>query len=73
MTQPPGIWDQSKPVYVYCLRKAIYGLKQAPRAWYFALKQALLEFGFFNTKSDSSLFVYVIESTTAYFLVMLMT
>jgi hypothetical protein len=69
MSQPPGFRDQSLPDYVCCLKKAIYGLKQAPRASYTALKQALLEFGFVNTKSDSSLFVYTVASTTAYFLV----
>jgi hypothetical protein len=37
--------------------------------WYTAFKQALLEFGFVNTKSDSSLFVYAVASTTASFLV----
>ena len=63
MSQPPGFRDQSSPDYVCCLKKAIYGLKQAPRAWYTALKQALLEFGFVNTKSDSSLFVYNVAST----------
>jgi hypothetical protein len=70
MSQPPGFRDQSSPDFVYCLKKAIYGLKQAPRAWFTtALKQAILEFGFINTKSDSSLFVYNVASTTAYFLV----
>jgi hypothetical protein len=69
MSQPPGFRDQSLPDYVCCLKKAIYGLKQAPRASYTALKQALLEFGFVNTKSDSSLFVYTVAFTTAYFLV----
>ena len=69
MSQPPGFRDQSSPHFVCCLKKAIYGLKEAPRAWYTALKQALLEFGFVNTKSDSSLLVYTIASITAYFLV----
>ena len=69
MSQPPGFRDQSSPHFVCCLKKAIYGLKEAPRAWYTALKQALLEFGFVNTKSDSSLFFYTVTSTTAYFLV----
>ena len=69
MSQPPGFRDQSSPDSVCCLKKAIYGLKQAPRAWYTALKQAILEFGFVNTKSDSSLFVYNVVSTTDYFLV----
>jgi len=69
MSQPPGFRDQSSPDSVCCFKKAIYGLKQAPRAWYTALKQAILEFGFVNTKSDSSLFVYNVVSTTDYFLV----
>ena len=69
MSQPPGFWDQSSPDFVCCLKKGIYGLKQAPRAWYTALKQALMEFGFVNTESDSSLFVYIVASTTTYFLV----
>jgi hypothetical protein len=63
MSQPPGFRDPSSPDSVCCLKKAIYGLKQAPRAWYTALKQAILEFGFVNTKSDSSLFVYNVAST----------
>ena len=69
MSQPPGFRDHSSPNYVWCLKKAIYGLKQAPRAWYSAIKQALLEFGFVNTKSDSSLFVYAVVSSIVYFLV----
>lgn len=51
------------------LKKTIYGLKQAPCAWYSALKQALLEFGFMNAKSDSSLFVYHHDSILVYCLV----
>lgn len=69
MKQPPGFRDPEKPDHVCCLQKAIYGLKQAPRAWYSALKQALVAFGFFNTKSDSSLFVYNTGSILVYCLV----
>jgi len=69
MKQPPGFRSREKPNHVCCLTKAIYGLKQAPRAWYSALKQALLEFGFINAKSDSSLFVFHASSTLAYCLV----
>ncbi|XP_011016404.1 PREDICTED: uncharacterized protein LOC105119910 [Populus euphratica] len=57
------------PDYVCCLTKAIYGLKQASRAWYTALKHALTEFGFLNSKSDSSLFVFHNGSTLVYCLV----
>lgn len=47
MLQPPGFTHPNHPDYICRLRKAIYGLKQAPRAWYMALKQFLLQFGFF--------------------------
>lgn len=69
MTQPPGFKNPEKSDYVCCLTKAIYGLKQAPRAWYSALKQALASFGFINSKSDSSLFVFYNGSNIAYCLV----
>lgn len=39
------------------LQKSLYGLKQAPQQWYTKLRQALLNFNFFQSKSDSSLFV----------------
>lgn len=69
MQQPPGFRSLEHPNHVCCLTKAIYGLKQAPRAWYSALKQALLEFGFMNTKSDTSLFVFHNGDMLAYCLV----
>ncbi|KAF5443514.1 hypothetical protein F2P56_036064 [Juglans regia] len=69
MKQPPGFKNPEKPNHVCCLTKAIYGLKQAPRAWYSALKQALLAFGFINAKSDSSLFVFHDGPLLAYCLV----
>lgn len=58
MSQPPGFVDKDFPTYVCKLKKAIYGLRQASRAWYHELRKFLLQVGFHNSKSDSSLIVY---------------
>ncbi|XP_022144023.1 uncharacterized protein LOC111013815 [Momordica charantia] len=58
MSQPPGYADPRYPNYICKLRKALYGLKQAPRAWNVTLKSALLSWGFTNSRSDTSLFIY---------------
>ncbi|KAH9658123.1 retrovirus-related pol polyprotein from transposon RE1 [Citrus sinensis] len=57
MQQPKGFVDKSKPNCVCRLHKALYGLKQAPRAWFEKLRGCLLQWGFRNSKSDSSLFL----------------
>jgi histone deacetylase 1/2 len=69
MSQPPGFKDQTKPHHVCKLCKAIYGPKQAPRAWYSTPKHALIQLGFHNSKSDSSLFIYHRGSIMCYMLV----
>ncbi|KAH9744520.1 retrovirus-related pol polyprotein from transposon RE1 [Citrus sinensis] len=57
MEQPAGFVDQSRPHHICKLQKALYGLKQAPRAWFDKLKQVLTaQWGFRNSKSDTSLF-----------------
>ncbi|GJZ89911.1 retrovirus-related pol polyprotein from transposon TNT 1-94 [Tanacetum coccineum] len=38
------------------LRKSLYGLKQAPRQWFAKLSNALLSFGYKQSKADYSLF-----------------
>ena len=58
MQQPAGFIDSNYPHHVCSLKKSIYGLKQAPRAWFNAPCSGLLALGFFNSKSDSSLFIY---------------
>ncbi|WVY94393.1 hypothetical protein V8G54_033481 [Vigna mungo] len=69
MSQPPGFVHPQFPNYVCKLHKSIYGLKQAPRAWYNALRNFLLSYGFTNSRTDTSLFVYHRPDTVAYFLV----
>ena len=69
MRQPPAYADKHKPNYVCKLNKAIYGLKQAPRAWYTALSNFLLAYGFLNSLSDTSLFIYAKKGILAYMLV----
>ena len=57
MQQPEGFVDKSKSNYVCRLHKALYGLKQALRVWLEKLRGCLLQWGFRNSKSDSSLFL----------------
>jgi histone deacetylase 1/2 len=57
MTQPPGYEDPKFPTKVCRLKKALYGLKQAPRAWFQRLSSALLQWGFSNSRTDSSMFL----------------
>ena len=40
------------------LRITLYGLNQAPRCWFAKLRDALPKYGFTQTKSDYSLFIY---------------
>lgn len=69
MSQLPSFVNSTKPGFVCKLKKSIYGLKQAPRAWYSALKQALLDLGFTNSTSDTSLIIYRHDSIILYMLV----
>ncbi|KAH9782897.1 retrovirus-related pol polyprotein from transposon RE1 [Citrus sinensis] len=57
MMQPEGFINKAQPNHVCKLRKALYGLKQAPRAWFEKLKRALSDWGFTNSKLDTSLFI----------------
>lgn len=57
MKLPPG-FTHSDRRKVWRLRKSIYGLKQAPCCWYAKLSKALIEFGFEQSYSDYSLFMY---------------
>ena len=67
--QPPGYVDPKFPTHICKLNKALNGLKQAPRAWYKELRQHLVNLGFKNTISDSSLFTFHNNGVTIYLLV----
>ena len=69
MRQPEGFENPQFPTHVCKLNKALYGLKQAPRAWFDKLKFALLDKGFKNSISDSSLFIFKNDSFIIYVLV----
>lgn len=69
MSQPYGFVHPQFPNHICKLNKALYGLKQAPQAWYQALRNFLLDYGFSNAKSDTSLFIYTKGNIIAYFLV----
>lgn len=55
MKLPPG-FRHTHPNKVCKLRKSLYGLKQAPRCWFKKLSDALLKFGFVQSREDHSLF-----------------
>lgn len=57
MRQPLGYKDPAHPSFVCKLSKALYGLRQAPRAWFSIFLGFLLQQGFTQSKSDSTLFV----------------
>lgn len=68
MAQPPGFIDSRFPDHVCRLRKAIYGLPQAPLAWYQWFSSFLLDLGFHQSRSDSSLFHYHQGTSVIYLL-----
>lgn len=64
-----GFKDKDRPHHIYKPNEAIYGLKQARRAWYKELSNFLIKFGFQNTISCASLFVYNCDNDLLCFLV----
>lgn len=69
MQQPPRFSNATHPHYVCKLHKAIYCLKKALQAWYNELKGFLISYGFLNSHSDATFFMYHVPNITIYFLV----
>lgn len=69
MQQPLVFHHPDYPDHVCRLKKSLYGLKQAPRAWFNTLHSFLLSYGFVNSKSDPSLFIYLKGDVKVYTLV----
>jgi len=67
-SQPTGFEDPAYPGYVCKLNWSLYGLKQAPRAWYSRFASYIIQLGFVEAKTDTSLFVFHQGSDTAYLL-----
>jgi len=65
-SQPTGFEDNAHPDYVCRLNRSLYGLKQAPRAWYSRFASYIIQLGFVEAKTDTSLFVYHQGTDTAY-------
>jgi hypothetical protein len=57
MEQPPGYVDQTHPILVCRLKKALYNLKQALRAWSDKIGQYFVTSGFQTSNADFSLYV----------------
>jgi hypothetical protein len=66
--QPTGFEDSTHLDYVCRLNRSLYGLKHAPFAWYNRFASHLLQLGFDEAKTDTSLFVYHKGADTIYLL-----
>lgn len=66
MNQPMGFVDASRPGHVCLLKRSLYGLKQSPRMWFKRLRSFLVLIGFWESKSDPSLFI--ISGKTIFYL-----
>lgn len=54
--QPEGFINKRYPNKVLRLKRSLYGLKQAPRIWHLLLVSHILDLGFEQLESDTSIF-----------------
>ena len=57
MDIPSGFFTSATIGKVCKLKKTIYGLKQSPRVWFGKFQRAIVEFGYKQSNSDSTMFV----------------
>ena len=69
LSRPEGFIVKGTEHLVYRLFKALYGLKQASRAWHAAIDLLLNELGFYNSTTDTSLYVMVRDGNRIFILV----
>lgn len=69
MKQLKGFIDQQHPYHVCKLVKRLHGLKQAPRACFERLRDTLISWGFYNSKSDHSLFILCTQGLSVFILI----
>jgi hypothetical protein len=63
--EKPKVFEvEDKKSHVCRLKKALYGLKQAPRAWYGRIDSFLMSLGFTKSKSDSNLYLKIMNNET---------
>lgn len=58
MVRPKGFDVAQYPEYVCKLKRSLCGLKQAPKAWIVRFCGTLIDFGFFRSSFDHSMFIY---------------
>jgi hypothetical protein len=66
--QPQGFEVEDKKTHICRLKKDMYGLKQALRAWYGRIDSFLTSLGFTKSKSDSNLYLKVMNNEPIIFL-----
>jgi histone deacetylase 1/2 len=66
--QPAGFVDPDRPDAVCLLSRSLYGLRQAPRAWFTRFMEFVTSVGFTQCRSDSSLFILLTATGTAFLL-----
>ncbi|GJR68573.1 ribonuclease H-like domain-containing protein [Tanacetum coccineum] len=68
MHQPLGFRDSAYSNHVCLLQRSLYGLKHALRSWFQRFAAYITRVGFYHNRCDTSLFIYIQGTDTAYLL-----